>query len=377
MNYNAKRITCPICGGSNIHKIFNQNFSPMPESSIIDTYDVSVCSNCFMAFANNIPSQSEMDEYYFSHNKYEQDLPISMPNAPWYGQISEYIIANFCIDTEIVDIGCGTGNILIELADKGYNNLIGLDTSADNCQRLKKFGITSINKSIFDIEDNSISAELVICISVLEHIVDLRYFVNKIVSLLKPDGKLIITVPEIKINNAKYFPFQEFSTEHINYFTYNSLCSIFAKYDLYPVDRISADDTMTIIFAFNQNDIQYVLEKYIYESSKTIDKCVNSIEPLIMNQTPVTVWGVGTLTRHLLANTDFSKLNIVAFVDSNKNYHGSQLFEKKIISPANIDNNSTIIICAYNAGNSIRETIRKLNLKNDVINLLNNIKDEP
>jgi SAM-dependent methyltransferase len=373
MSYANDREVCPICGSHNLQFIFEQNFSPMSNSGIMFKYDVTVCLDCSMAFANNIPSQKAFDDYYFTSNKYQSELPKSMPDAEWDGKILEYILANFSDDITIADIGCGTGNILTSLANDGFSHLIGLDTSGANCQNLSNVGIRVINKSLFDVnsDDLSATADLMLCICVLEHIVDLRPFIDKMLSFLGKDGTIIICVPEINIRNAVKFPFQEFSTEHINYFTYSSLCNLFSKYNLYPVDRISADGTMTVVFSRRRNDIKSVLLDYVENSKIAIKYACRNVSSLLLTKQPVTVWGVGTLTRYLLANTDFADMNIIAFTDGNPNYHGKLLSGKTVVPPTEIDKESTIVISTYNADSAIEKMIRcELQMNNKIVHVL-------
>jgi hypothetical protein len=91
-----------------------------------------------------------------------------------------------------------------------------------------------------------------------------------------------------------------------------------------------------------------------------------------ISQEPVLVWGTGTLTQFLLANTVFADYNIVAFIDSNIHYHDKKLSDKAIISPDGIQaeeyRNMPIIVSTYAHSEQIKNAIEnELRLNNEII----------
>jgi 2-polyprenyl-3-methyl-5-hydroxy-6-metoxy-1,4-benzoquinol methylase len=368
----------PVCGESDSIALFNQKFSGIDGIKFpISHYTVCKCILCGMIYANGIPSQEEVDNYYFSNNKYEyNDANHKESNNYsnlYYDKIVDYICSYYSIDTLIADVGCGSGSLLTTLRSKGYNNLVGYDTSLYNVDTLNKNGIRAYNEGIFQLREIGDKFDIIILCAVLEHLVDVKGAIGRIEKMLKDNGKIIIVVPDIANANGSKYPFQEFSSEHINYFTYNSLLSLMYKLDFNPVVQLNTD-SLAIVFKRRLMDEFSI---YIDLSKQAISNILKSIEELLANQVPVTVWGVGSLTRHLLANTIFNKLNISAFIDRDKHFQGKTIDGKRILSPDEYRADSQltdipVIISSYNATESIKMTIREdFNLNNQIITLIN------
>jgi YgiT-type zinc finger domain-containing protein len=370
--YTQKRTCCPICGSDNIEGIYNQSFSSIDESiDILEGYDVSVCDDCGMIFANNVPSQSDFDTFYSANKKYEADSPIydSETVYEWNETICEYVNTHYGKCTFIADFGCGSGIILRNLKLNGFTNLFGLDTSAANCEYLTNMGIESVNKSLFSVEqkDFSRSIDVGICVGVLEHIVDLKGFISILMNILSPHGELIVFVPQIILENGFFKPFQEFSVEHINYFTYESLCLLFEKYRMFPVTHSSPNGIM-LVLSRKIRESKKLVRSYVKNSNDCLQKRLLRIEDLISSQKPVVVYGVGSLTRYLLANTRFANLNIMAFADGSKHYQDKTLVGKPILSPQQIGEGPTILISTYDANDTIEKMLREdFHLKNEML----------
>jgi 2-polyprenyl-3-methyl-5-hydroxy-6-metoxy-1,4-benzoquinol methylase len=103
-------------------------------------------------------------------------------------------------DISILDLGCGNGRLLYNLKQKGYTNLRGVDTSQEQIDAAHKMGVKEtccrpISDFLKDIQDASL--DVVFLISVLEHMEkpEVLSLLDKITALLKPDGLLIIHVP--------------------------------------------------------------------------------------------------------------------------------------------------------------------------------------
>ena len=103
---------------------------------------------------------------------------------------------DFC-GKDVVDIGCGTGHLLLE-ASKIYNfrKIVGLEYSTEALSRAKHL----LSKGEFyqyDLyEPFTEQFDLVFCTEVLEHLLEPRKAMKNIVSMIKPGGVALITVPE-------------------------------------------------------------------------------------------------------------------------------------------------------------------------------------
>lgn len=107
---------------------------------------------------------------------------------------------------KILDVGCGTGDLLNYIAKRNKKVLLwGVDISKDVLKRAEKNKYSKreifkkINANKLPFEDNFFNE--VYCYEVLEHVEDLDKVLKEIKRVLKSKGKLNITVPLKKSEN--------------------------------------------------------------------------------------------------------------------------------------------------------------------------------
>ncbi len=100
----------------------------------------------------------------------------------------------------ILNAGCGSGELSIILAKRGYT-VVGFDLDNDYIdlanKNVKKMKLKNCNFVVSSIEDykSEIKYDAVIATDVLEHIENDRNAFKKLLSFIKPRGTVIITVP--------------------------------------------------------------------------------------------------------------------------------------------------------------------------------------
>ena len=97
----------------------------------------------------------------------------------------------------ILDVGCGRGEFLEYLSKKGFRNLAAIDISEEAIAFVKKIlpdcdaRVSIGEKMPFDND----SFELILCLGVLEHFLDIEGGIKEMQRVLKPGGKALIMVP--------------------------------------------------------------------------------------------------------------------------------------------------------------------------------------
>ncbi len=388
--------SCPVCNSKEKKLLLQQNFLKISDSSLLDGYNVVACKRCGFCFADNIPNQIVFDTYYKNMSKYEKpdtNSKESLYDVKRFQKTVEYLKFNFKNkNAYIVEIGCATGLLLSLLKKAGFNNLLGIDPSPACTEKVtKSYDIPSRTGAISDLSlIISESCDLLILVGVLEHIRDLDLALVQLRNVLKPDGKILIAVPDAsQYFNCKDAPFQEFSVEHINYFGPGSISNLMAKHNfsktnmvqqIFEVNNNILTPVILSIFSKNQAvqaSIKYDqetvnnLKKYITICNGEEKKIKNKIEQICLNNEPIIIWGTGTQTLRLLANSDLHKANIIAFVDSNPKYQGNKLNNVSVISPKDLKNKKeTILISTRAYQNEIEYQIKEdLKLRNKIIKL--------
>lgn len=385
---------CPICKSENNKLLFRQKFSALSDGSLLAGYDVTVCQNCGFGFANNIPEQSIFDTYYENMSKYEyQDSG---------GKESEFdlirfrgyvdIIQPFLPSTQasILDVGCATGRLLSLFKESGYENVKGLDPSPI-CSEVasKLYGIIVQTGSLGDLDINQNPFSCIILSAVLEHIRDLDRTLSKLYNMLSINGMIFIDVPDgSRFSEYIDAPFQQFSTEHINFFSPISLSNLMKRFgfvevvsqqEAYPQSTNTVSPSVAAIYKKAENidfepfvrDIvtEIDLIKYIQQSQKIEDRIHRIINEIVDRGNSILVWGTGTHTLRLMETSRLPEAKISAFIDSNHRYQGKNLFNIPIISPSELsDRQEPILISSRVFQNEIVEQIQdKLKCTNQLI----------
>ena len=124
-----------------------------------------------------------MDSRYFSHERREV-----APFLPWR-------------DLRILEIGCGAGATLAWLRAEGYCRWAGgveRDASAASAARgrLDRLWVGNIEALDLDLAPGSI--DVILCLDVLEHLIDPWTVVARLGGLLADGGAIIASIPNIR-----------------------------------------------------------------------------------------------------------------------------------------------------------------------------------
>lgn len=131
----------------------------------------------------------------------------------------------------LLDIGCGTGDFL-ETASKDHWKITGIEPN----ESARQIANSKTNNSIFESgELNKLkpnSFDVITLWHVLEHLPNLEMHATLLKSLLKPNGTLVIAVPNYKSYDANYY--QNFWAaydvpRHLWHFSKTSISELFKK----------------------------------------------------------------------------------------------------------------------------------------------------
>lgn len=369
---------CPVCGGIEREIIHRQRFY---EGVLGDGYDVVICQKCGAGFADAIPRQCDLDRYYAEQSKYTYETSAgteSTYDRLRFEIIADHLASYLAPQARILDIGSATGGLLHAFKKRGLGNVVGIDPSprcADLAGRL--YGVEVRVGTISDIPKELGTFDLILMVGVLEHIREVGDAIDEVRSLLNPGGLFYVAVPDVEhLYEARNAPFQQFSMEHINFFSATSLCNIVGKSGFsckklwqYNVEwrKGIAEPVLSGVYkAAGATEFSYdrtskiALKQYIDKSSQEDRLLAAEIDSLVDSQEPIFIWGVGALTRRLLSTTNLVRVNIVAFVDSSLSYKRRNLAGKPIISPSEIGATPlAILIASISFRSEIERQIRE------------------
>jgi len=125
--------------------------------------------------------------------EYELEYLETEKKHPWFvvrRDLSFGFVRKYPRIINLLDFGTGTGIFLNYLKKKGFVNVKGYEPS--KAMRSGSKGVKIINK--LTVKDKG-AYDLVFCLDVLEHIKDEKKAVEELSSLLRPGGRLILSVP--------------------------------------------------------------------------------------------------------------------------------------------------------------------------------------
>lgn len=121
---------------------------------------------------------------------------------------------------KVLDIGCGKG-LLSSLIQKQNNNVIGIDISDKALKETERKGIKVKKVNLEDgLPFSNDGFDCVVCSEVIEHLFDPLKLLKEIRRVLKNDGLVIITIPNIAhLIRRLIFLFGVFPEDHQKYRT--------------------------------------------------------------------------------------------------------------------------------------------------------------
>jgi SAM-dependent methyltransferase len=382
---------CPICGCAKSKALYRQSFEQLSGARLLNGYTVAICENCGAGFANDIPEQRVFDDYYRDLSKYDyaDHGDIEPPEAEQRFQSIAAILQEHIpsVDSRILEIGSASGQLLRVLRERGYANILGADPSP-GCVRSAQslYGIPGVVGTVFDLPEPDQPYDFLILIGVMEHIRDLGPAVERFRGLLPQGGRVYLEVPDA----SRYVPFldapfQEFSVEHINFFSRVSLANLMqaagfrtvsSGQAIRPQHEVTCPATWGV---FEKCEAPQAIERdsateaglraYIEGCAAEDGRIRGVIERALQPGERMIVWGVGAHTLRLLATRGLDPANVAFFVDSNPMYQRRQLCGLPVVAPAEIaDRPEPILISSRGFQAEIRRHIeQELGLRNRLI----------
>ena len=110
-------------------------------------------------------------------------------------QIRHQVIAGMVEGDGVLDVGCGTGDLLLLLQGNGHGRLVGTDVSSVALAMAKERGVEADLIQTGHIPDGPFST--IVISQVLEHVVNDQSFIHAAAEQLDPGGLLIASVPAV------------------------------------------------------------------------------------------------------------------------------------------------------------------------------------
>lgn len=198
---------CPVCELAGFSKYLEVEDYFLTKELFI----ISRCNNCGFLFTNPRPIDENLAKYYqsdeyLSHSKKNKGV------FSWvYYKVRNYsvrkkyeLIKRYKSRGSIIDIGCGTGEVLKYFSEKGWSAK-GVEPS-DNARSYasNKLGL-SVETEDFIKNIPEKSFDVITMWHVLEHVPQLNDRMQQLKTILKDDGVLFIALPNYNSWDAKHY----------------------------------------------------------------------------------------------------------------------------------------------------------------------------
>jgi SAM-dependent methyltransferase len=347
---------CPVCGVYEPEVVYRQRFAIDDDGTRITGYDVVACNGCGAVYADRIPSQKSLDDYYVAASKYEYlerggEPPASLEES--HRDMVEGILSLLPDrSTRIVDVGCGNGDVLGRLRRAGCGDLLGVDPAEHSASAARRLhDIEVVQGGLLALPPEAAQAGCILLSAVLEHVREVGEALREVSRMLAAEGLLYIEVPDLeRFAGDVSMPFQQFSVEHINYFTSISLAGAanaagLGLAETWPALRHTGTVPEPVICSVFRHDgtapgrmtrdeIGPPAARRYVARSEAVERDVRArLARLTADGAPLIVWGAGTYMQHLLAQPPLADAAVVAVVDANPRLHGVRVAGHAVTGP--------------------------------------------
>jgi len=239
--------SCVICGGSDFKLIYEGAVRDGAYGTLRHGASIDECMQC------GVQKLAEKDctpASYYETGQYREILKQSLVISK--AVLEQDDMQRFTLDVlgsntlrnmSMLDVGCGVGSLL-DMTRSISGSQIGIEPCAPYLESLTKRGYRVFPSLSDAVKDNVKGIDWAFSIQVIEHVDNPREFLEEILSLLKPGGKVLISTPnrnDILMSLLKEeFPSFFYRTQHRWYFNDDSLseCAELAGFEVINIHYI-------------------------------------------------------------------------------------------------------------------------------------------
>lgn len=201
-----------------------------------EDFHICECLSCGLQYTMPRPSKEKIGAYYkseeyYSHQENKKGFIPQLYEAVKKVNLKHKLkIATKDLHVgKLLDIGCGVGDFIHEAEKQGWDCL-GVEPSDDaKAIARKRIKANIINsEALEEIPDGTF--DVITMWHVLEHVDDLKWQVEQLRRLIKPNGRIVIAVPNYKSYDGQFYKELWAAYDvprHLNHFSKQTITKIF------------------------------------------------------------------------------------------------------------------------------------------------------
>lgn len=217
-----------------------------------EDFHICECLNCGLLYTMPRPNPDKIGSYYKSEDYYSHQenkkgfIPkvyeaVKKTNLNYKSKLALGGLQPGCL----LDIGCGVGDFLHTAEKMGWD-CTGIEPSEEAKSIAKQRTKANILESseLERLQDESF--DVITMWHVLEHVDDLKWEMKQLQRLIKPNGRIVIAVPNYKSYDGQYYKELWAAYDvprHLNHFNKTTIARIFNSvgFDLVRTDKLKWD----------------------------------------------------------------------------------------------------------------------------------------
>lgn len=200
-----ENVPCLLCGSDEIASVYELTDFWLEKDTTRSRF--VQCARCSLVYQNPRPSASEISAFYPAEYEVFQVRPKQKKNFGFrYGMNKRSsIITRFKVGGRLLDVGCANGQFLAWMRALGGWDVYGVEPSADAAIMARQEDLPVFTGSIEQADFPSGFFDVVTLWDVIEHVHDPSATLREVQRVLKPDGVLVMRLPNHDSVDAKIF----------------------------------------------------------------------------------------------------------------------------------------------------------------------------
>jgi SAM-dependent methyltransferase len=229
---------CPNCGARNPRVFYSADQVPAHSVLLMNTreqalayprgrIDLGFCDAC--GFISNLSFDPALNEY---SSQYEETQGFSPTFNAFHRRLADDLIRRYDLHgKDVLEIGCGKGEFLALLCERGSNRGVGFDPSfLESRAPVPAAGSVLFIRDFYSRKYADYRADFICCKMTLEHIQDTAGFVGSVRQSIGDRRNTVVffQIPDVT-RILDEFAFWDVYYEHCSYFSPSSLGALFAR----------------------------------------------------------------------------------------------------------------------------------------------------